>query len=101
MLNQCATPGLGSIMAGRRVAGLGQLLLAVAGFVLVVVWFILVGLQTYQQLVNDVPAQSVARVGLAGAALFVAAWLWSLVTSLSLLRAARTKSPSPLPPVHP
>ena len=29
LLNQCATPGLGSLMAGRRLAGIGQLLLAI------------------------------------------------------------------------
>ena len=32
LINQLATPGLGSLMAGRLVAGIGQLLLAVAGF---------------------------------------------------------------------
>ena len=32
LVNQLATPGLGTIMAGRIVTGAGQLLLALAGF---------------------------------------------------------------------
>jgi hypothetical protein len=99
LLNQCATPGLGSLMAGRRVAGLGQLLLAVAGFILVIGWFVLFTLQTYNELVNGAPPKSVAPLGEVGALIFVAAWLWSLVTSLSLLREARANQPKapPLP----
>jgi len=89
LLNQCATPGLGSLLAGRRLAGLGQLLLAVAGFVMVVAWFFLLALQMYEELVNDAPPKSVARLGELGGAIFLAAWVWSLVTSLSVLREAR------------
>ena len=89
LVNQCATPGLGSLMAGRRLAGIGQLLLAVGGFVMVVAWFVLFALQTYEQLVNGTETKSVARVGEVGALIFLAAWLWSLVTSLSVLREAR------------
>jgi hypothetical protein len=101
LLNQCATPGLGSLLAGRRLAGLGQLLLAVAGFLMIIGWFVLLAIQMYQQLVNDVPPQSVARLGWMGAVLFAVAWLWSLVTSMSLLREARATESGPLPPVQP
>ena len=87
-------------MAGRRVAGIGQLLLAVAGFVMVVGWFVQLAVQTYNQLTNDVEPTSVARLGEAGAATFIAAWLWSLVTSLSVLREARANERrSVTPPV--
>src|SRR6267142_5883224 len=40
ILNQFATPGLGSLMARRWFAGTGQLVLAVAGFCLLVGWFV-------------------------------------------------------------
>jgi len=93
LLNQCATPGLGSLLAGRRLAGIGQLLLAVAGFLMVIAWFVLFALQTYHELINDAPPKSVAWLGQAGAVTFAAAWLWSLVTSLSVLREARTNEP--------
>jgi S1-C subfamily serine protease len=100
LLNQCATPGLGSLMAGRRFVGIGQLLVAVVGFVLVVAWFVLVSLQIYEQLVNDAEPKSVASVGEAGAVVFLGSWLWSLVTSLSILREARANErKSVTPPV--
>ena len=96
LLNQCATPGLGSLMAGRRLAGIGQLLLAIAGFVMVVGWFALLALQIYNELLNDAQPKSVAWLGEVGAAIFAAAWLWSLVTSLSVLREARANDPGPI-----
>jgi len=80
-------------MAGRRLPGLGQLLLALAGFCMVIGWFALLAVQTYNALINDLPGKSVAWLGESGAAVFAAAWLWSLVTSLSLLREARTQPP--------
>jgi hypothetical protein len=90
LVNQFATPGLGSLMAGRMIAGLGQVIVAVAGFALVVVWFVLTMIQTYKQFTEDAPAESHARFGETGALIFAAAWLWSLVTSLGLLRQAKT-----------
>ena len=84
-------------MAGRPVAGIGQLLVAVAGFVLVMLWFALRMSQLYNQVVNDAQPKSAAWAGEAGAGLFAAAWLWSLVTSLSVLREARTSEPAPPP----
>jgi hypothetical protein len=97
LINQFATPGLGSLMAGRPVAGIGQLLVAVAGFTLVLLWFVLRMSQLYDQVVNDAQPQSVAWTGEAGAALFAAAWLWSLFTSLSILREPRKSEPPPPP----
>jgi len=57
LVNQLATPGLGSLMAGRWIAGIGQLALALAGFVMVVVWFFEVMIQYYGQVTGDVPAR--------------------------------------------
>jgi hypothetical protein len=98
LLNQCATPGLGSLMAGRRLAGIGQLLLAIAGFVMVLAWFVMLAIQMYERLVNDAEPKSVAAMGEAGAVVFIAAWLWALVTSLSILREARANGPAPIDP---
>ena|SRR5579859_1656469 len=99
LINQLATPGLGSLMAGRWAAGIGQIILAVAGFGLIVAWFFLVMSQFYHAFKGDEPSgNSVAGFGEAGALLFAAAWLWALFTSLSLMREAReneaqTKAP--------
>ena len=89
LVNQLATPGLGSLMAGRWVAGIGQLAVAVAGFLLVVVWFFEVMIQYYGQVTGDVVTHSVGWIGGVGAILFVASWFWALATSVSLLRAAK------------
>lgn len=84
LVNQCATPGLGSLMAGRWIAGSGQLALAVAGFVMVVVWFFKVMIQYYGQITGDVQPHPVGWIGGTGGILFVASWFWALVTSISL-----------------
>jgi hypothetical protein len=97
LINQFATPGMGSLMAGRPVAGIGQILVAVAGFALVMLWFVLRMSDMYNQVVNDAQPQSVAWAGEAGTGLFAAAWLWSLVTSLSILRKARASEPATPP----
>ena len=99
LINQLATPGLGSLMAGRHVAGSGQLLLALAGFGLVLAWFIALLTQMYQQLDSDAQPKSVAWLGELGALIFAAAWLWALITSLSLLREASANEAQPKPPI--
>jgi hypothetical protein len=89
LVNQFATPGLGSLMAGRWIAGIGQLLLAVAGFVLAVVWFFETIIQFYGQINGDVTSHPVMWIGEMGGGLFVLAWLWALVTSISLVAGAK------------
>jgi 4a-hydroxytetrahydrobiopterin dehydratase len=89
MLNLLATPGLGSVFCGRWMAGSGQLVLAVAGFALVVVWFLKEMIPYYGLMSSDEPPHLPSLKMLAeGAILFAASWLWSVVTSLSLLREA-------------
>jgi hypothetical protein len=77
-------------MGGRTFAGIGQLILAVAGFIMVAGWFIQLCLGMFRFL-KGVAAEPLPFpwLGPAGAITFLAAWLWSLVTSLSLLREAR------------
>ncbi len=101
LVNQCATPGLGSLMAGRWIAGTGQLLLAVAGVVFVAVWFYDVMIQLYGQIDGDVQPHPVGWIGELGAVLFGAAWFWALVTSISLVARAKseeTAGPQTVPP---
>lgn len=89
LLNLLATPGLGSLLAGRKLAGLGQLLLSIAGFLLVVIWFVDLMRQYYGQMFNEQTTHAQFAGGLLiGGGLFAVAWVWSLFTSLSLLRAA-------------
>src|SRR5215467_7593404 len=85
LINQLATPGLGSLLARRWVAGTGQLLLAVAGFGMVVAWFAAVIIGVYRQLNGGPEPRPMGWLGEAGALTFAAAWFWALITSFSLL----------------
>ena len=101
LANQLATPGLGSLMAGRWVAGIGQLILAVAGFVMVAVWFFEVMLQYYSQISGNGTSHAAGWLGIAGSILFVMSWLWSLVTSVSLLLQAKAGEAAAIKPASP
>jgi 4a-hydroxytetrahydrobiopterin dehydratase len=90
LLNQLATPGLGSLLARRWIAGAGQLLMAGAGFALVMVWFGQEMAGYYGQIFNDTAGKSSVPLTLlfVGIGFFALSWCWSLVTSFSLLREA-------------
>jgi 4a-hydroxytetrahydrobiopterin dehydratase len=94
LLNQLATPGLGSLLARRWFAGSGQLLLALAGFTLVLVWFGQMMIRYYGLMfgTDATPHPAPANNLWLGAAVFALAWCWSLVTSFSLLREASSVS---------
>ncbi len=90
IVNQAATPGLGSLLARRWIAGSGQLALALAGFGLIMAWFFF-KLRDLYRLAEDLPVDPSAgnSLGKAGLVIFVLAWLWSWVTSASILKEAR------------
>lgn len=89
-------------MARRVLAGTGQLLLALAGFILIVGWiFELCHHVFLQQLGEPAPPDSSGGMGKWGLICFGASWLWSLVTSLSLLRQAKADGPVETKPIPP
>jgi 4a-hydroxytetrahydrobiopterin dehydratase len=106
LFNLLGTPGLGSVMARRWFAGIGQIILSLVGFVLMMVWFYkLVIVQFYGQINGPVTPHPVGWIALLGAVLFALAWFWSAVTSLSLLRGTsaekrRALENSTAPPVQ-
>lgn len=89
VINQFATPGLGSLMSGRYIAGSIQLVLAVVGFCLIVAWFFLVLMAAYSIAETTGEPKPPHAVGWAGLICFGAAWIYSLFTSVSILREAR------------
>ncbi len=93
LINQCATPGLGSLLCRRIFSGIGQLLLAVAGFVLVLGWMWQFFYRLYlKQSGSPAPQGSYGWMGRWGLLLFGAGWLWALFTSVGLLRQVRAES---------
>ena len=98
LINQLATPGLGSIIAGRRISGLCQLGLALIGFILLVGWMVnFFYALAMNQLEQPPPTGSYGWMGKWGLLSFGAGWVWSLVTSALLLREAG-EEPPPRPP---
>lgn len=99
LVNQLATPGLGTLMLGKLALGFSQLALCCAGFGFVVFWFGSVLYQYYGQISGNVEVKSVGWIGITGAMLFVASWFWSLITSIGFIRAAnRAANPKPTVP---
>ena len=86
-INLFATPGLGSYMGGRKAAGGGQLCLSVAGFLLITTWMFktFYGVVTAEMNGTDSVAPG-AIWWQSGTFFFALAWVWSLVTSISLVR---------------
>lgn len=95
------------MMGGHFIAGIGQLLLALIGFALIMGWFVLTMKESYAFDINGTAEpKSYGVYGIAGLLIFGAGWIWALVTSLSLMRKARqqratTKLPPPLPKAPP
>ena len=95
IINQLATPGLGSIIGRRWLAGIGQLLLAAGGSVMIVVWMVRFFYDRYREIIGQAPTGGpYGWWGKWGLILFGAGWLWALMTSLSLLRKARQAPPT-------
>src|SRR4051812_48704823 len=76
LINQFATPGLGSLLGRRFLAGTIQLLLAVLGFLLVVAWFVQVTYTSYRQISEQqTPSVPDSWLGKVGFILFLSSWL--------------------------
>ena len=81
-------------MARRWGEGIGQLLIACAGFLMIIGWFVRVLIIYYSLISSDTAPPITFGLAIAGAAVFAVSWFWSLATSLSLLReAARNAVP--------
>ena len=93
LLTNLASPGLGTLAAGRRV-GYAQLTVALSGFALSLLGLGWILLDAWRE--GEMPKEFRPSlwVGLVGVALFAISWSWALDTSLDLLRAAR-KPPRP------
>jgi hypothetical protein len=94
--NAAALPGLGTVAAGRRVGYL-QAALALLGFALTLLG--LVGIIRDWSRDGALPDRITSSlwVGLAGIAVYAAAWLWALSSSLRIHRQA----PSPTAEIRP
>ena len=92
IVNQLACPGIGTFMGGRRVAGLIQATMMIAGFCAVITWGVL-QISAVYKFALDARATEVKQppgwLGIVGLALCVAAWVWALVSSFQILHESR------------
>lgn len=89
VINQFATPGLGSLMAGRYLVGSLQLLFALAGFCLIVLWFFMVLKEAYAIMETSGDPHPPHYLGWMGLGNFAIAWGWAWFTSIGVLRQAQ------------
>jgi 4a-hydroxytetrahydrobiopterin dehydratase len=93
-------PGLGSLRSGRWGAGIGQLVFALTGSCLVLLWCFKELTQYYDLMFGDVKPQAVGWIGVTGGVLLGISWAWACVTSISLFQeAAKVSAPPPVLPM--
>ncbi len=90
VINLAATPGLGSWIAGRVGAAVGQLILSVIGFCLIIAYLVQMVVNAFKQF-DGAPLVAGTSLWLLklGGGIFVLAWIWSLFTSISVWREAK------------
>ncbi len=94
VLNQLATPGLGSWIAGHRIAGAGQLLVGLVAFADFLFQFALLIAGLIQVALGDLDNPTFPTDSLKRALLVLAiAWCWALITSFQLLHERRRLPP--------
>lgn len=86
--NALVLPGLGSLVAGKWVAGLAQAGLSLVGFVMTMLWLIgWLGRAAREATIPLDPGPGFDR-GLLGLALFGIGWAWGVLTGVLMLRRA-------------
>ncbi len=83
LVNLLVLPGLGTFLAGHRLAGSAQAVLALG---LTGLWFVTFGAAWWQTREFPLDGGPHFTWGLTGVALFIAAWCWSFATGRKNLR---------------
>ena len=99
MMNLLGLPGLGSLRAGRWFEGVGQIVLVIAGSVIMLIWLYDELSQYYSLMFDNIKPQSFGWIGVVGAVLMGLSWFWALFTSISYHRANALQGSNPVPVV--
>ena len=90
VLLNVSVPGWGSWKAGRKIAGLGELLLLVAGIFLLGIWFFQYMNRIFQSQMGEdaLPPVPPNWLWQSGIGLYVVSEVWTIVTGVSMVREA-------------
>jgi hypothetical protein len=89
--NLLVLPGLGTLVAGRR-SGLAQTALALIGFALTLLWLTYFVMTWIRERAFPFAGGPHLLWGFLGVVVFGAAWLWSLVTGLAMVKEIRRRA---------
>ncbi len=89
MTNLLVFPGIGSILAGRRL-GYAQTVLGIAGFGLNLFFALRILHQWFQWDQEPGPLLHDLVYSAVGLGVFLTGWMWGLITGLTLMRETRT-----------
>jgi hypothetical protein len=89
VMSNLVLPGVGTFVAGRRVEGVLQVAVSQTGFALSLLWAVLFVRDWIRE--GSLPVDITARLwlGVLGVGLFLLAWLWSVGSSVVILRNSR------------
>jgi hypothetical protein len=89
VMSNLVLPGVGTFVAGRRVEGVLQLVISQTGFALSFLWAALFMRDWIRQ--GSLPGDITSHLwlGVAGVALFLLGWVWSVGSSVAILYGSR------------
>jgi len=96
--NVLVLPGLGTITAGYRIAGVVQIFMALAGMGITIAWFAWFFMEYYKTRELQEALQVRLWLGFAGVILFMLAWTWALATSLRIIMQVYSSGKKNTPP---
>jgi hypothetical protein len=92
VLLNLSVPGWGSLKAGRRLAGLGEMIIVIVGLLLLGAWFLQWMNRVVQSEIDDaLPPIPPAWFWKGGVGCCIVSWVWTIITCVSLMREARAQ----------
>lgn len=92
ILLNLSVPGWGSFKAGRKFEGAGKMILGLGGLLLLIAFMVIWACRVAEAEVDDTTAMPPPHwLWKAGVGLVVVSWIWTLVTSISMVREARAQ----------
>jgi hypothetical protein len=102
VLLNLSIPGWGSLKAGRRIAGFGEIIIVFVGLALLGIWFFIwMGRIAESETDDTMAAVPPAWLWKYGVACIVVSWVWTVATCIGLVRQAYKQDngvPQDVPP---